>query len=174
MRVSSIERVAAAYVARPDLHRQVGEGQRLLGGVLGRHDAAQQRAQPGEQLLEGEGLGEVVVGPGVEALDPVADGVAGGEHEDGYVVPGGPQRARRLDPVESRHHHVHHDHVRVAGPEDGERLGAVGGQRDVVPVELQRAAQRVAHGAVVVDDEHAGLGEVSGTGLPCQSSLSLR
>ena len=51
-----------------------------------RCDAAQQRAQPGQQLLERERLGEVVVGTRVEALDPVTHGVAGGEHEDGYAV----------------------------------------------------------------------------------------
>ena len=46
--------------------------------ALRRYDAAQQRAQPRQQLLQGERLGEVVVGSGVESLDPVADRVAGG------------------------------------------------------------------------------------------------
>ena len=42
----------------------------------------------------------------------------------------------------------------------GERLRAVAGQRDVVAVELQRPAQGLAHGAVVVDDEHTRAGAV--------------
>ncbi len=123
-----------------------------------RDDPAQQRPQASEQLLERERLGEVVVGPGVETLDPVTDGVARGEDEDRYVVAGGAQRTGRLDPVEARHHHVDHHDVGVLGADRHQALGPVGGEHDVVPVELQRPAQRVAHRAVVVDDEHAGLG----------------
>ena len=40
-----------------------------------------ERAQPGEQLVEREGLGEIVVGTGVEPLDPVLDRVARCEHQ---------------------------------------------------------------------------------------------
>ena len=116
-------------------------------------DPAQQGAQPGEQLLERERLGQVVVGPGVETLDAVADGVARGEHEDRHAVADLAQRPGGLQAVEARHHHVHHDGVRVDAADPGEGLGAVGGGRDVVAVELQRAAQRLADGAVVLDDE---------------------
>ena len=133
------------------------------------YDAAQQRPQPGQQLLQRERLGQVVVGAGVEALDPVADGVAGGEHQDGYVVAGGAQRAGGLDAVEPRHHHVHDDHVGRRPRRSRQRLGAVGGQGHVVPVELQRPAQRLAHGPVVVDDEDAG-GAGSGGSRPNSAS----
>ena len=129
MRVSSIGAPAAGDVAARHVHREVGEGQHLAVAVGVGHHAAQQRAQPGEQLLEREGLGEVVVGPGVEALDPVADRVAGGEHQDRYVVAGGAQRPRRLDPVEPRHHHVDHHDVGVLGADRDQALGAVGGER---------------------------------------------
>jgi GrpB-like predicted nucleotidyltransferase (UPF0157 family) len=43
--------------------------------------AAQQRAQPGIQFAEVEGLDQVVVGAGVEALDAVLHGVARGEDQ---------------------------------------------------------------------------------------------
>ena len=39
--------------------------------------AAQQGAEPGEQLGEGERLDQVVVGAAVQALDPLLDRVAG-------------------------------------------------------------------------------------------------
>ena len=161
MRVSSITAVAAAYLAAGQVEAQVGEGERLVGVVLVGYDAPQQRAQPGQQLLQRERLGEVVVGAGVEALDPVTDGVAGGQHQDGYVVPGGAQRPGGLDAVEPGHHHVHHDDVRADPADPGQRLGPVGRQRDGVPVELERPPQRLPDRLVVVDDEDAGSGRGS-------------
>ena len=128
--------------------------------VRRRVGAPQQRAQPGQQLLERERLGEVVVGAGVEPLDPVADRVAGGEHEDRQVVARRAERAGRLDAVEPRHHHVDHDRVGRDAADAGERLGAVAGERHLVAVELQRATQRVTDRPVVVDDEDAGAGGV--------------
>ena len=56
-----------------------------------------ERPEAGEQLLVGERLDEVVVGAGVEALDPGGDRVAGGEHEDrhgGAARPAGGGRRR--------------------------------------------------------------------------------
>ena len=47
------------------------------------------RSHPGEQLPIGKRLGEVVVGPGVQALDPVGYLGAGGEHQDGQIVAAG-------------------------------------------------------------------------------------
>ena len=49
-------------------------------------EARRSRAQPGVQLFERERLDEVVVRAGVEARDPVADGVARGQHQDGRPV----------------------------------------------------------------------------------------
>ena len=73
-----------------------------------------QRAQPGDQLLEGERLGDVVVAAGGQAGDPVLDGVAGGQEHDGYVGVGGAHPAQHLEAVEVGQHHVEDDGV---GPE---------------------------------------------------------
>ena len=48
-----------------------------------RRAAADQRAQPGVQLGEGEGLDHVVVAAGVEALDPVVEAADRGQEQDG-------------------------------------------------------------------------------------------
>ena len=80
-----------------------------LAGVLG--PAAQQGPQAGQQLGEGERLDQVVVGPGVEALHPVLDGVPGGEHEDGGVVAGGPHAPADVEPVDGGQPDVEHHGV---------------------------------------------------------------
>ena len=60
--------------------------------------APQQGAHPGQQLGEGEGLDEVVVGAVVEARHAVLERVAGGEHEHaglGLAIAGGSARIWR-------------------------------------------------------------------------------
>src|SRR3954451_1604642 len=85
--------LAAAHLVRVRVQRQVGDDER---GAAARRAAAQERAQPGAQLLALERLDEVVVGAGVEALDPRLDGIARGEDQDRDVV-GRAQAAGDLD-----------------------------------------------------------------------------
>ena len=157
MRVNVIAAAGALDLAGHRVHRQVGEDERALVVGVARAEgaAAHHRADPGEQLVERERLGEVVVGAGVETVDAVADRVAGGEHQDGQVVAGGAQCLGGLDAVEPRHHHVDDHRVGGEAVDPGEGLDTVIGEGDFVAVELQRAAQGVANGAVVVYDQDA-------------------
>ena len=115
--------------------------------------AADQRPQPGEQLVERERLGQVVVAAGVEPIHPVADRVAGGEHQNGDVVAGRAQHPGRLQAVEPRHHHVHDHRVGPNRGQPGQGLDAVLGRADLVRVVLQRAFQGVADRLIIVDDK---------------------
>src|SRR5215210_699327 len=63
---------------------------RLEHGGAPERAPARERAQPRGQLLEGERLGEVVVGARVEPAHAVLDRVAGGEHERGRAQTSNP------------------------------------------------------------------------------------
>ena len=151
--VSSIGAVAAHDLVRVRVQRQVGDDERRAAA---RRAAAQERAQPGEQLLALERLDEVVVGAGVEALDARLDRVARGEHEDRHVV-GGAQAPRDLDAVELRQPEVEDHEVGVVGRGLVERGLAVAGDAHVVAVQPQRALEDLGDLVVVLDDEHPGI-----------------
>ncbi len=72
---------------------------------------AQQRAQPRQEFGEVEGLDEVVIGPDVEALDAVVDGVTRGEHQDRRRVARAPDAPTDLEPVDVGELQVEHDGV---------------------------------------------------------------
>ncbi len=114
---------------------------------------AAEGAEPGEELFEGERLGEVVVGPGVEPGDAVFEVAEGGEHEDGLVPP---LRSQRLDDrfaVAVREPPV--DDVGVVGIREGEALAlrGVGGVVDGVALLLQPALERGGEPLLVFDDQ---------------------
>ena len=94
--------------------------------------AAQHGAHPGEQLLEGERLDQVVVGAELEAGEPVVQPVAGGE-EDDRDVPRGPQALGQREAVQAGQHDVEHREVGRGGAGCA-RLTTVGERRHGVPV----------------------------------------
>ena len=113
-----------------------------------------QRPDPGDQLLERERLGQVVVGAELQPLDPVGDGAARGQHEHPGQRPRGDQVGADLVAVHAgqvavEHHHVvarHHRHLvpgrAVVGDVDGQALPA------------QPARDRVGEAALVLDHQY--------------------
>ena len=66
-----------------------------------------------------------------------------------------PEAAAHLDPVDDGHGDVEHDRVRAGSCDACEPVGAVLREVYLVTFERQRAAQRLAHRAVVVHHEQA-------------------
>src|SRR5437868_5476884 len=62
---------------------------------------AQRRAHPGMELVDAEGLGQIVVGAEVEGLDLAALVGAAGEHDDGHRRSLLAQPPDDLEPVEA-------------------------------------------------------------------------
>src|SRR6266702_373101 len=156
-----------------------------------RGTAPDQRPQPGQQLGERERLDQVVVRPGVQPADPVADRVPGGQHENGHPTAPRAQRPAHLHTGEgtgrrlvtgpgavagTRKHDVEQDRVVVALACVVQRLGR--GDRDVdgVPLPLQPATQRPNQLDFVVDDEnaHVSLRSCLGRVCPAQHETSMR
>ena len=61
--------------------------------------AAQQRSQPGIELVDGEGLGKVVVGTGIEAPNTFGDSAMCGQHQDGRPHTLVPKPGAQVDAV---------------------------------------------------------------------------
>src|SRR5581483_7913172 len=128
---------------------------RLDGRALARlRRTAQSGAQPGEQFVHAERLGDVVVRAGVERgnLDPL--GVAGREHDDRYRTPA-PQRSGHVDAVHVGQPEVE-DHK--VGMVPGRQLDALVtglGQIDFVTMGFETDTESPAHRKLVLDDEDA-------------------
>ena len=133
------------------------------------HPATTERPQPGGQLLVGERLDEVVVGTGVEPGHPVADGVAGGEHQDRDLGAGRPDAPGDLEAGDVGQADVEDDDL-----DAGRRLGDVEavepGRRglDDVAVLLEESPQQADQPRVVLDDEQ--MHEVS---LPLRHGMTV-
>ena len=119
-------------------------------------DAAppRQRPQPREELRERERLRQVVVGPGVEPGDPVADRVPRGQHQHGRPDTGLAQLAARLEAVAPGEHDVEHDRVVRVRLRHPQRV--LTGNGDVGDVSLfgQAAPDETRHLQLVLDDQH--------------------
>src|SRR3954452_3817402 len=100
--------LAAPHPVAGRVQAQVAD---LEDGGPGRRGPAHERPDAGQQLVERERLDQVVVGPAVQAADPVLDAVAGGEHQRGRPHPLLAQLPADVEADDPRQHEVEEDDV---------------------------------------------------------------
>ena len=134
---------------------------------LGQHGRAaavvppRERPQPGRELQQAERLDQVVVRAGVQAADPVADLVAGGEHQHGHPDTGLPQPAAQLEAVEAGQHDVQDDRrIGILGRHP-QAVRAVAGDVNGMALLLERALDQARHPHLVLDHQHPHASEAT-------------
>src|SRR5205807_8793691 len=116
---------------------------------------AEERANARQELVEGEGLRQVVVGAEVETRNLVGDGVARGEeqHRGRHLFVAGRLEDRK--DVSAGQHHVEDDQVvGEARQEAVEGFGAVLRDLDGVALFLEALADEARDLALVLDDQY--------------------
>ncbi len=111
-------------------------------------------ADDAPDLVDVDGLGDVVEGAELHGRDRGLDGGVGGHHDDSGLGAQTLDAFERLDAVHARHAQVHDDEIVEAGAEPLHGRRAVGGGVDLVAVALEDRSQEFQHAGLVVDDEY--------------------
>src|SRR2546427_1190078 len=150
---SEVERIRPDARAPP--YRVDGEAAEMQLWALDRLAAAHERPHPRFQFRERERLGDVVVGPEIEAPHAVRLGVVGGEKQDASLVASAAQLTQHVESVDARKAEVEHDQVVVflgASPQGKlPRSCMVHGVARLTERSYQPIGQRL----VVLDDQNS-------------------
>ena len=106
-----------------------------------------------DQLIDLEGLGDVVERAELHGADGGVDRAEGRDRDDVRRGGDGLDLAQHVESVEVRHLHVGDDEVDAAGADAFDARAPPAHGLDGVAVVLERLAQEVAHLLVVLDDE---------------------
>jgi hypothetical protein len=107
-----------------------------------------------DDLRDVEGLGDVVVGAFLERRDRVRHGAVGGDQDDvgaGRLLP---HAAKQGQAVDLGQPDVADHDVEDVGRDEGQRLGAVGGQRDPMSGLAERVTDQHTEVELVVDEQN--------------------
>lgn len=147
-------RTVAGYLPAGPVERKVSDPECLIGGPFQMAGAAQQPAQPGDQLLEAERLCHVVVGARGQTGDPVHHGIARGEEQRGCVDVGFSDPSQDFQPVHIGKHDVEDQHIGADLVELGYGLLPVVGDFDIPAFVVQRHLDQIGQRWFVIDQQH--------------------
>ena len=116
--------------------------------------AAVKSADAGQQHREGEWLGEIVVGAGIETLHNVGNGIARGKHQNGSVLPVPAEPPRNLEPVHPWKHDVEKEQIEGAALSQLQGGAPVGRQADGVTFLFKSAPEDLRDIPFIFDDEN--------------------
>ena len=106
------------------------------------------------EVIERDGLGDEVEGPGAQSVDRHVDVPKGGHQQDGHLRPVTGQALAKLDAAHARHAHVGDDGGGDVLMDRRERALGVGLGVGVVTELLQRVLRGLADLVVVLDDQY--------------------
>ena len=115
--------------------------------------ATEEGADTREEFREGERLNKVVVRPGVQAGDAVADRVAGSEHENGDADAVRPQAAAEIEAGKPGEQDVEDNEVEVGAGEEVERFGTVGSEINSVVGLAEAAGKEIGDVGFIFNNE---------------------
>src|SRR6185369_647911 len=118
--------------------------------------ASEHRLDPAQELAQPEWLGEVVVGPELQADDLVDLFIPGREHEDGRLRAGRAEPPQDLEAVHARQADVEEDQVGSGGGGQLEAFLAGPRERDLVALLLEGVLEPARDGVLVFDDQDRG------------------
>ncbi len=133
------------------VEHEVGEAQHVARQRSA--GAAEDRLHPGDDLGQAERLRDVVVAARPQRLDLVLGRVLRRQEQHRALEALRAQPPPDLDSLEVGEHPVEDDQVRLAPRDRGERVAAVQGLLDVVPLVAERGRDGVDDRRLVVDDE---------------------
>jgi hypothetical protein len=116
--------------------------------------AAVKSADAGQQHREGEWLGEIVVGTGIEPLDDVGNGIACGKHQDRSVSPVPTEPPGNLEPVHPRKHDVEKEQIEGAALSQLQGRAAIRRQADGVTFLFKSPPEDLRDILFVFNDEN--------------------
>lgn len=116
---------------------------------------AKQRTHTGQELGERKRLGQIVVGPTVEAGYPVLQRATGGEHQDGHRVLVPPQVARDIHPMHIGQHQVKNNQVVRRDVGQGERVPTSVDDVHCIPFLFEPAFESAGDLRLIFDQEQS-------------------
>ncbi len=117
--------------------------------------ASQQRLQARQNLFKVEGLGDVVIGPGLQAFDLVLPIVARRENQDGVALVARPQAADDLEACDLRQAEIDDRNVQGIFESGEQRFLAIRRDIDGEAGVGEPVFQHVAQRSFVFDNQHA-------------------
>jgi len=135
---------------RRDIQREVPHREHRAGMPAG---PADDRTQPGQEHLEGERLGQIVVCAPIQGVRLIEMTVNGGEHENRHRPPLVAQSSGDDEAVESGQHDVEDDGVELELGRHPQPNDAVLGNLDDVPLRLEAPLERRRHRPLVFDHQ---------------------
>ena len=108
----------------------------------------------GHDLIQAEGLGDVVIATDGETGDLVLGGVFGGEEEDGTGVAAGAQALGYTETVDVGQHDVQHNEVGLFLEHRGDGLGAGAYRAHHEACEAQAGREQVPNVGFVIDNKN--------------------
>ena len=117
--------------------------------------AAEQGPDPGQQLLVGERLRQIVIRTAVEPLDALTDRRLGSQHQNRHIVSRGAKSAAHLDAIHAREHEIEDNRIRrtISGRHKG--INTVVYLFDVVTLVGKSAANRRGNTFVVIHHQNS-------------------
>lgn len=149
---------AAAHLMGIFVEFEVGEVQRGVAVFGGAPGAAEHGPDAGDDLVEAERFGDVVVPADRQALDLVVDAVAGRNEHDRHMATGVSDLAGDGEAVHVRQHDVEDHEVGMLRGRLVQGVGTGGSGEHLEPGEPQRGREQLTDVGLVLDDQQGGFG----------------